>query len=204
MLNGYAHIWLLYLFAAFCLDFSVLANTITTGGLQLEPGFDNPLLQSRSLTQAWGTRWNKPVQLLLQRSAYTPLRRQALSSSWSRPAAVLATFAASGLLHEYNFYVHNGGQHYQAGRATLFFLLMGMLMLGQEAIVQRLLPPNSILQQRVVSNIPTAVISIALTLLAAWPFEKYFIQSWKDAGLVQVIAQLLPTITCHERNDFAS
>lgn len=187
-LNGFAHLWMLYLFASFCLDFSAVGNTLTTGGLHLEPGFANPLLASRTLRQAWGVRWNKPVEVMLKRAVYTPLRRQ---WGWTRPAAALATFGASGLLHEYNFYVHNG-PHYEPGKAILFFMLMGLLMMAEEVVFQS----APALIKTLASHIPTPFVSMAWTLVAAWPFERYFIQSWKDAGLVQVLAQLLPTIQC--------
>lgn len=187
IINGFGHIWLLYLFAAFCLDFSALGNTVLTG-VHMEPGFMNPLLQSRSLTQAWGTRWNKPVQLLLQRSVYTPLRQR----GWRRSTAALATFIASGWLHEYNFYVHNA-PHYEPGHATLFFVLMGLCMLGEEAAFQRFLPRSV---QRAAGHVPTVIISVLWTLVAAGPFEMYFIKSWMDAGWVHVIGQLLPSISC--------
>ena len=189
--NGFVHLWMLYLFAAFCLDFSVLANTVTSGGLAMEGGFANPLLESRSLREAWGTRWNKPVQLLLQRMVYIPVRR----SGSSRTAAALLTFAASGLLHEYNFSVHNG-EYYQPGRATVFFIAMGALMLAEQAFYRSAILPTKF--QNGTARVPTIVISVMWSLVAAWPFERYFIPSWRDAGMIASISQLFPTLHCNQ------
>ena len=76
VLNGYVHLWLLYLFTAFCLDFSIVSNLLTNGGtVYFEEGFANPLLASRTFRQAWGERWNKTVGLLLKRTIYIPARQ---------------------------------------------------------------------------------------------------------------------------------
>lgn len=71
-INGYVHLWLIYLWASLCLDISALANLLTTGRMQFELGFSNPLLESRSLKEAWGERWNVPVHTLLKRTIYVP------------------------------------------------------------------------------------------------------------------------------------
>ena len=77
----YLHIWLIYLYASFCLDFSTLSTIVTTGGMRTEPGFHNPLLQSRCFTDLWGVQWNLPVHLLLKRTVYIPARKQGFRQS---------------------------------------------------------------------------------------------------------------------------
>ena len=200
VLNGTIHLWFLYLFASFCLDFSVLSNMVTMGRLYYEPGFDNPLLASRSLREAWGERWNRPVGLLLKRTVYLPVRQV---WKWNRPMATLVTFFVSGLLHEYNFFIHNGQHYYtsqQPGYATIFFVGMGFLMMFEEWIWMTManvvVPPGlqQWIQQRI--HVPTIVISIVWTLVAAWPFEQYFIQSWIDAGVIDTVFDLFPTYHC--------
>ncbi|CAM0907774.1 unnamed protein product [Alopecurus aequalis] len=63
-------------------------------GMEMEPQFDRPYLAS-SLRDFWGRRWNLMVSAILRPSVYDPVRALA-----GGPAAVLATFAVSGLMHE--------------------------------------------------------------------------------------------------------
>lgn len=187
LLNGFIHIWLLYLFAAFCMDFSAVFNMPTTGGIRLKAGFDDPLLQSRSLSEAWGVRWNLPVQVLLKRTIYVPARKQ----GFSRFSSAMFTFVGSGLLHEYNFHIHNRVA-YQPGFATIFFVGMGLLMLLGSWLWDQL--PQS--AQRMIEQVPSPLISALLTMSAAWPFERFFIQSWLNSGFAEAGAELLPHLNC--------
>ena len=189
-MNGYLHIWLLYLFLSLCTDFSTISGYATTrGGVAFGHGFDNPLLESRSFKEAWGLRWNLPVQKLLQRTAYVPLRRH----GYAREIAAIATFCVSGLLHEYNFFIHNH-YAYQAGKATLFFVVMGTIVLAEKWAWDHLVP--AALQQKI-NRLPSVVIAVPLTLTAAIPFEWYFIQSWLDAGFVDCISKMFPHLSCN-------
>jgi len=188
LINGFVHLWFIYIFAAFCLDFSSLMAMPIAG--RLEPAFANPLLESRSLKQCWGEKWNMPIKTLLKRTVYIPARQQ----GWSSRTSAILTFCASGVLHEYNFNVHNRVA-YQPGRATLFFVAMGLLMLSETWLWNQF-PP--FWQQRM-DAISTPIVSAFGTLVAAWPFEKYFIQSWLDAGVVDAAAALLPHLTCSRR-----
>ncbi|KAL7573128.1 hypothetical protein ACA910_018799 [Epithemia clementina (nom. ined.)] len=191
--NGYVHLWLLYLFASFCLDFSLLTNvTLTAGRIQFEAGFDNPLVASRSLREAWGLRWNKSVGTLLKRTVYIPARHH---HGWNAVAATLATFLASGLLHEYNFSIHNhtvSSDYY--GKVTIFFVLMGFLMMAEQVVYTKFVPPSwkSWMQQ----NVPTVLISLVWCLLASSPLEQFFMPSWLEAGWVKALMELFPTFQC--------
>ena len=187
--NGYLHLWLIYLFASLCIDFSAVANVATTGGVQLEPGFLNPLLESRSLREAWGRRWNLPVQVLLLRTIYIPARRQA---GWSRGWSTFWTFVASGWLHEYIFFTHNRIA-YQPFHALLFFSVMGLVMIGEAWIWEKLVPRQV---QRALQRTPALLISVAVSFLVAGVFESLFVPSWLDAGFVEALAEMLPHVEC--------
>ena len=67
-------------------------------GFEAEPAMDNPLLESTSPTDFWGRRWNTVVHTVLKNGVYKPLRKCAVLP---RAAAVLATFVASGVFHEW-------------------------------------------------------------------------------------------------------
>jgi hypothetical protein len=185
--SGYFHIWFIYLWASFCLDFSTLVNFPTSGFVSFEVGFRNPLLASRTLREAWGSRWDLPVHVFLKRSVYVPARKV----GWGKGSAALLTFFASGLLHEYNFSIHNAVA-YAPGEATIFFILMGFVMLGEDW-VWRICPFPV---RRFCEAMPSPVISMIWTLIAAGPFERLFLRSWIDAGMVEAIAELLPHFTC--------
>ena len=58
---------------------------------------DSPLTKSTSPSNFWGRRWNALVHIVLKGGVYIPLRR----NGFSKGIAALATFVASGLLHEY-------------------------------------------------------------------------------------------------------
>jgi hypothetical protein len=179
------HLWLVYLWAAFCLDFSALL-VILCGG-STDPGFRNPLLESRSVKEAWGERWNLPVQLFLKRSVYVPAR----NAGRSRVQAVLLTFFSSGLLHEYNFSMHNYTA-YQPGCATAFFLAMGVMVVFEDWLSHLNLPrARSALQA-----LPTVVIALAIQCVVTPLFSLLFMRSWLGAGMVEAVGELMPHVRC--------
>mmetsp|Transcript_2540 Transcript_2540/g.3887 ORF Transcript_2540/g.3887 Transcript_2540/m.3887 type:complete len:243 (-) Transcript_2540:192-920(-) len=186
---GFLYIWLIYLYASSFLDFSSLVNIVTTGRMRTEPGFQNPLLQSRSFKEAWGVRWNAPVQILLKRTVYVPARKCGLG----RGAAAILTFLTSGLLHEYNFSIHNR-RSYEPGKATVFFMLMGLVMLSENWVWKRLVP--RCLQRVATGYLPTAVVSVFLTLVVSGLFEHYFIQSWIESGFLDAAGEMFPHLSC--------
>ena len=185
MLNGWVHLWLIYLWAAFCLDFSTLLTMAQ--GLTTEPAFRNPLLASRSFSQAWSQRWNRPVHVLLKRSVYVPTRKAGVPAL---PAALL-TFLCSGLLHEYNFALHNTPA-YQPGHATVFFLLTGALMIIEDAVG----PWWPEWACRLANSAPSVVIALVLQLAVLPAFTALFVKSWLASGMIEAVGELLPHWRC--------
>lgn len=188
-INGFFHLWLLYAFFSFCLDFSMIMNFALSGGVRMEPAFCNPLLGSRSFKETWGTRWNRPVNLLLKRTVYIP----ALKSGFcNKVMATVLTFLASGLLHEYNFSIHNH-RSYRPGEVTAFFILMGLVMVVESMVWNRCFPKW--LQTRI-NRLPSAATASMLTMMAAGLAERYFLRSWLESGFVPAVAQMLPRMKC--------
>ena len=208
--NGFIHLWLLYAYFSFCLDVSTLLNCILSGGVRMEPGFCNPLLGSRSFKETWGTRWNRPVNLLLKRTIYIPAR-QSVGCCQNPNVAAVITFVASGLLHEYNFSIHNhhslslssssigggggggGGGGYRPGEVTLFFLGMGILMIGESWVWNRCFPHRL---QIVIEQLPSIATASILTFMVSGLAERYFLRGWFQSGFVEAVAQLMPYLTC--------
>ena len=58
---------------------------------------DNPLIASTSPSEFWGRRWNALVHIVLKGGVYIPLRK----NGFNKGLSAFATFASSGLLHEY-------------------------------------------------------------------------------------------------------
>ena len=186
-LNSLLHLWCIYLWASLCLDVGALLTML--GGAATEPPFSNPLLASRSFREAWGERWNRPVHVFLKRTVYTPLRRRGVSTS----AAALLSFAASGLLHEYNFAVLNADA-YTPGHAMLFFVCMGALMLLEEGALAALpCPPRA---RRVLASLPSPVIALALQAVVLPLFSPLFARSWLEAGMLRAVGEMVPHVKC--------
>jgi hypothetical protein len=193
--NGFFHLWLLYLYFSFCLDFSTIINYVASGGVRMEPAFCNPLLGSRSFKETWGTRWNRPVNALLKRTIYIPARK---SGFCNQKLSTVLTFFASGLLHEYNFSIHNNyslslPSGYRPGEVTIFFLLMGVLMIAESWVWNRCFPRWL---QTAIDHLPSMVTASMLTFMVAGLAERYFLRSWFQSGFVDAVAQMLPYLNC--------
>jgi hypothetical protein len=68
-----------------------------TTGYQTKPVMKNPLGGAKSPSDFWGRRWNLLVQSVLKGGVYKPFRKY----GYSPTTAVVATFLASGLFHEW-------------------------------------------------------------------------------------------------------
>jgi hypothetical protein len=91
-------------------------------GIDAPPIMDQPLL-SRSPGELWGRRWNRAFSEPAFRLICRPLaRRHGLAT------ATLATFLASGLMHELVITVPAGGAY---GLPTAYFLFQGLAVLFQ-------------------------------------------------------------------------
>lgn len=187
VIDGFVHVWFIYFFLGFSLDFANIFYS-TLFGASLETGFRNPLLASRTIRECWALRWNLSVQALLKRNVYIPVRKIGIG----RETATILTFLASGCLHEYTFSIHNVG-YYRPGEATLFFLVMGVVILVEGLILNARSERILKLSQK----IPSPVIStLTVLLVAAAPFEPLFIRSWLQSGVVEAASEMFPHILC--------
>jgi len=186
--RGFFYLWILSSFISFCLDFSTITNYFLSGGVRMEPGFCNPLLESRSFKETWGTRWNRPVNVLLKRSVYIPSRKSGLSPK----ASAVLTFFASGLLHEYNFLTHNDRSVIRPGEITMFFLLMGALMIAESIVWDRC--PGRL--QDTIERLPSAVTASFLTLMVSGVAERCFLRPWIRSGFFEAVAEMMVYLDC--------
>lgn len=167
------------------LSFSTLGVSLLfnlTTGIMTEKVVLNPLFASRSPSDFWGRRWNNLVHSVLKRGVFKPV----LKLSSSKTAAVLATFLASGLMHEWVwailFYVNcyqkdaitgKCAECFQPvwGKNMAFFGWNGMVIALETALKGWFLFPwmGATLPKRVKS---------ALVLLTALPVSHLFTGDW--------------------------
>lgn len=95
-------------------------------GFEIEPQFNEPYL-STSLQDFWGRRWNLMVTNILRPTVYVPVRRMStyfVGHSCGTSIAMLATFLASGLMHELIYYYLTRAP--PTWEVTWFFVIHGV------------------------------------------------------------------------------
>jgi predicted DCC family thiol-disulfide oxidoreductase YuxK len=97
--------------------FHLLSLCWRSAGVDAVPLMRNPA-RATSLGELWGRRWNTAFHELATRFTFSPLRQRIGVS-----AATLATFVASGLIHELVISVPAGGGY---GLPTGYFVLQGL------------------------------------------------------------------------------
>lgn len=104
--------------------FELLGAAWRTAGVEAKPIMRAPL-RATSLGDFWGKRWNTAFNTLAYDLAFRPLARR-----WGRAAAMLATFAISGLVHELVISVPARGCY---GLPTAYFLFQGVAVLAERS-----------------------------------------------------------------------
>jgi hypothetical protein len=155
---------------------------------------DSPLTRSTSPSDFWGQRWDRIIGSGLRRGVFRPVRQW----GFSRPFAVLATFAASGILHEYVLVVlavrghrHNGedDEPYAPvfGKQFCFFAWNAVVILLEHAI-----EGHSIIQWMEV-NLSTPV-RTALVLMTVLPIAFMFTDEYVACGFYSDISMGFPKV----------
>ena len=185
-LGVYIQIWSIYLFLAIILDVGILV--VILGGHSAEEAFDDPLTKSRSFREAWGARWNLVIHGYLKSCVYKPCRMIGLTAL---PATIIS-FVASGVLHEYMFMLHNASA-YNMGEVCLFFIGMGFVMIAEEMIIGNLVPKSIV---KLGAKMPSLLTAILLTLTSCLLFDPLYMASWRKAGMLPSMADLVVTVRC--------
>lgn len=179
-------------FVYFCLDLLMHRAAALTAllGFETQPHMHNPLLRSTSLRDFWGRRWNMIIHGLLRRVVFQPLR--GVTAAERKPVALhrelgaaFATFAASGLLHEY-LWLGTIGPSAPLGGATAFFLLQGAFCTGQ-ALAERFAPELV----RGCQRMPRAL-KLAGTYALLFPSLHWFQSNSAAFGLFAGVERFLP------------
>ena len=93
-------------------------------GVDAPPLMDRPLAAT-SVSAFWGRHWNVAFRDLTHRMIFKPALRR-----WGAPAALMAGFVFSGILHELAVTVPAGAWH---GGPTVFFVLQGLAALFERS-----------------------------------------------------------------------
>ena len=107
---------------------NVLAGAWRKCGVRTDSVFKAPLL-SESLAEFWGKRWNLAFSEMTSIGVYRPLQAKI-----GRPAALIAAFLVSGLLHEMaiTLPVKSG-----FGLPLAYFAIHGILVLIERGLASR-------------------------------------------------------------------
>ena len=141
--------------------FDLAAAFWRTRGVAADPLFRDPL-RSPSLSEFWSRRWNAGFAEMLAIAVNRPLRRPA-----GPTAALLASFLASGVLHELAISVPARGGY---GLPTLYFAIQGLLVLAEK---RRWLRPSR--------TLTLAALIVPLPLCFHLPFLRAVV--WPIVGL---------------------
>eukprot|EP00571_Detonula_confervacea_P011967 CAMPEP_0172306306 /NCGR_PEP_ID=MMETSP1058-20130122/7405_1 /TAXON_ID=83371 /ORGANISM="Detonula confervacea, Strain CCMP 353" /LENGTH=441 /DNA_ID=CAMNT_0013018147 /DNA_START=36 /DNA_END=1361 /DNA_ORIENTATION=+ len=157
-------------------------------GFQLTPFMLNPMFESSSPSDFWGKRWNLVMHGMLKRGVYKPVR-----TKYSRLAASMATFIASGVFHEWllsvMFYPDSEDgtcspicYHPGYGRNTLFFV-WNAIVIGLEYAIG-----GAAIFQLFHKHLPLTVVSLMVAstaLPAAHWFTNDYVRSdfFKDGQI---------------------
>ncbi|EFN51224.1 hypothetical protein CHLNCDRAFT_141220 [Chlorella variabilis] len=128
-LTGILQSLALFCFTSLCLEVAAAAASLVSGMPVLAP-FNRP--------EFWGAQWNVVAGTTFRTTVYEPLcqglfagQTAAAAAPWRRVVAMLATFAASGAVHELAFF-HLTRR--LSGRWFLFFTVQGPLLLAEAGL----------------------------------------------------------------------
>jgi hypothetical protein len=123
LLDGWIGMLGIILFLHFGI-FHVLSLIWRSAGVDAQPIMRAPLLAT-SLSEFWGKRWNLGFRQLTHGLVYEPVRRRA-----GAPAAILAAFFVSGIIHDLGISFPARGGY---GLPTAYFALQGIGVLLEKS-----------------------------------------------------------------------
>lgn len=165
----------------------VFATTALTQR-QTEPLMDNPLFESKSPSDFWGRRWNLLVHRGLKQGVYKPVRQQ----GGTKPLAVLATFVASGLFHEWllpSVFFDYPNTH---GTTLMFFSWQAGLVALEATI------GHWTVFERASKTLP-GVVRTFLVIIAGVPLGHWFCEAYVSSNFFLQAQTAFPTISSLER-----
>lgn len=174
------------------LDFSmngVACIVQLVGGFQTENVVNDPILGSRSPSDFWGNRWNLLIHQGLKQGVYKPVRM----STGSRNLATIATFLASGVAHEYVWFVtfHQNSHEQEKyipmfGKSLLFFGWNGILLVVEHWVGRER-------WNVAVEPMPRFLVSLSVVMFAL-PVGHLFTGDFRHGGYFESLATTWPLV----------
>jgi Membrane bound O-acyl transferase family len=163
-----SYAFLLQLYLATCSSGLALSTMILTG-YSTQPISDAPLQHCTSPSDFWGRRWNNLIHTCLKNGVFKPIR----SLGGHTVVAVVATFIASGVFHEWLLPSTMTDYPHTHGLAITFFLWNAMLVAMEMMIGARV----GRMFAGIKPYIPRPCITIAVIALGL-PVGHWFIDSY--------------------------
>ena len=157
--------------STFTIALSVLASTLF--GVKTEDAMKNPLFESTSASDFWGNRWNMVIHGALKRGVFKPVYKFT-----SKTCAVLATFLASGLFHEYLLLVVFAAEenaNIAMGKNTAFMVWNAGVIMIEYFVAEMFL------FQWMKKTLPKPILTL-LILSTALPIAHWFIHPYSKTG----------------------
>lgn len=169
---------------------SVLFSLLT--GFRIMSLHDSPLTASTSVTNFWSKRWNRVMSVPFRIGVFKPL----LKNGYSKSIAILASFVASGVFHEYLFSalafrygIDHNNPHHQAVflNQMLFFGWNGVLM-----FIERIIGDHPLFVW-IGGNVPGPIRTFFIVMLAL-PLGHLIANEFIDQGLFPGVMFGLPKL----------
>lgn len=181
--NFFAAIFFQITLTTFTILLGCLASVVF--GAKTSDAFHNPVFKSTSVAEFWGKRWNMIVHGVLKRGVFKPVYK----STSMKFIAVLATFFASGLLHEYLLYAvyFQEPKYIDYGKSTAFFLWN-----AGSIVIEALLGQMPMFRQRK-ERVPKPVRTF-FVVAQALPIAHWFVHPYSKNGLFEAFCCGFPMI----------
>ncbi|KAK9950231.1 hypothetical protein M0R45_005732 [Rubus argutus] len=154
-------------------------------GFELKSQFHEPYL-STSLQDFWGRRWNLMITNILRPTVYDPIRRvltRIYGKRWATLAAVVCSFAVSGLMHEVIYYYVSRVP--PTWEVTWFFVLHGVCLVVEVELKKAVSG-----RWRLHPGVSRALTLVFLVVTAHWLFFPQLLRNGVDTKALAEYAML--------------
>jgi hypothetical protein len=160
--------------------------------VKVKDGMKNPLFQASSPSDFWSRRWNLIVHGVLKRGVFKPVYKYS-----SKFVALLATFLASGLFHEFILIaIHPSHLNFKPalGKNTAFMMWNAGIIVLESYI------GGARVFVWIKNNLPKPIVTI-LVLCTAMPVAHWFLHPYTKSDVFQIHGAICaPMIKLMEEN----
>jgi len=176
--------------STFTIALGVIASVLY--GVKTSGAMKNPVLESTSVSDFWGKRWNLIVHGALKRGVFKPVYKFTSTKHW----AVLATFLASGIMHEYLLCVVLASSPADASREVIYVAYgknTAFFLWNAGIIILEFLVGGASIFQWMKGTLPKPLISFFI-VCTGLPVAHWFIHPYSKTGFFDDIIIGFPII----------